>query len=145
MGSGPQEPRSLDSRFRDHGRWSYGINTDVLPPDGCGSEARQGCDRTILGNFWFYTAKRGREPPQAPLLLATKLYGDMTDYWPDEGKLSALSIRRALMQASSRHRPTSIDLYQGFTTSTKRPRGTDLARRWSGRESTGKILRGSMR
>ena len=44
-------------------------------------------------------------------VLATKLYGDMTDR-PNEGKLSALNIRRALDASLKRLQTDYIDLYQ---------------------------------
>ena len=44
-------------------------------------------------------------------MLATKLYGDMGD-WPNEGKLSALNIRRALDASLTRLQTDYIDLYQ---------------------------------
>ena len=44
-------------------------------------------------------------------MLATKLYGDMGD-WPNEGKLSALNIRRALDASLKRLQTDHIDLYQ---------------------------------
>ena len=44
-------------------------------------------------------------------VLATKLYGDMSD-WPNEGKLSALNIRRACDESLRRLRTDYIDLYQ---------------------------------
>ena len=44
-------------------------------------------------------------------MLATKLYGDMGD-WPNQGKLSALNIRRALDASLTRLQTDYIDLYQ---------------------------------
>ena len=44
-------------------------------------------------------------------MLATKLYGDMGD-WPNEGKLSALNIRRACDASLKRLQTDYIDLYQ---------------------------------
>ena len=44
-------------------------------------------------------------------MLATKLYGAMGD-WPNEGKLSALNIRRACDASLRRLRTDYIDLYQ---------------------------------
>ena len=44
-------------------------------------------------------------------MLATKLYGAMGD-WPNEGKLSALNIRRACEASLRRLRTDYIDLYQ---------------------------------
>jgi aryl-alcohol dehydrogenase-like predicted oxidoreductase len=44
-------------------------------------------------------------------VLATKLYGDMGD-WPNNGKLSALNIRRACDASLRRLQTDFIDLYQ---------------------------------
>ncbi len=44
-------------------------------------------------------------------MLATKVYGDM-DPWPNNGKLSALNIRRALDASLKRLQTDYIDLYQ---------------------------------
>ncbi len=45
------------------------------------------------------------------VVLATKLYGDMGD-WPNDGKLSALNIRRACDASLKRLQTDYIDLYQ---------------------------------
>ena len=44
-------------------------------------------------------------------MLATKLYGDMGE-WPNEGRLSALNIRRACDASLKRLQTDYIDLYQ---------------------------------
>ena len=44
-------------------------------------------------------------------MLATKLYGAMGD-WPNDGKLSALNIRRACDASLRRLQTDYIDLYQ---------------------------------
>src|SRR3954468_7270287 len=61
---------------------------------------------TILGD-WFASGGGRRERT----VLATKLYGDMGD-WPNDGKLSALNIRRACGASLSRLQTDYIDLYQ---------------------------------
>lgn len=71
-----------------------------------GGELGKGATETILGN-WFARGGGRREHT----VLATKLYGDMTG-WPNEGKLSALNIRRALDASLSRLQTDYIDLYQ---------------------------------
>ena len=45
------------------------------------------------------------------VVLATKVYGDMGD-WPNEGRLSALHIRKACDASLARLRTDYIDLYQ---------------------------------
>jgi aryl-alcohol dehydrogenase-like predicted oxidoreductase len=60
----------------------------------------------ILGRYF---AKGGARREKT--VLATKLYGEMGD-WPNEGKLSALNIRRALDASLRRLQTDYIDLYQ---------------------------------
>jgi aryl-alcohol dehydrogenase-like predicted oxidoreductase len=60
----------------------------------------------ILGRYF---AKGGSRREKT--VLATKLYGEMGD-WPNEGKLSALNIRRALDASLTRLQTDYIDLYQ---------------------------------
>ncbi len=55
---------------------------------------------------WFAQVAAG-----AKRLLGDKLYGEMGD-WPNEGKLSALNIRRALDASLKRLQTDYIDLYQ---------------------------------
>jgi aryl-alcohol dehydrogenase-like predicted oxidoreductase len=61
---------------------------------------------TIIGN-WFASGggRRGRT------VIATKVYGEMGN-WPNEGKLSALNIRRALDASLRRLQTEYVDLYQ---------------------------------
>ncbi|MDX6298134.1 MAG: hypothetical protein QOI51_1991 [Nocardioidaceae bacterium] len=66
----------------------------------------RGRTEEILGN-WFAQGDRRRERT----VLATKLYGDMGD-WPNNGKLSALNIRRACDASLRRLQTDFIDLYQ---------------------------------
>jgi aryl-alcohol dehydrogenase-like predicted oxidoreductase len=65
-----------------------------------------GATEQIIGR-WFAQGGGRRERT----VLATKLYGAMGD-WPNEGKLSALNIRRALDASLSRLQTDHIDLYQ---------------------------------
>src|SRR5882762_5864950 len=60
----------------------------------------------IIGN-WFAQGDGRRERT----VLATKLYGATGD-WPNEGKLSALNIRRACDASLQRLQTDYIDLYQ---------------------------------
>jgi aryl-alcohol dehydrogenase-like predicted oxidoreductase len=56
---------------------------------------------------WFAQGGNRREKT----VLATKLYGAMGE-WPNEGKLSALNIRRALDASLQRLKTDYVDLYQ---------------------------------
>ncbi len=71
-----------------------------------GQDKGKGATETIVGN-WFAQGGGRREKT----VLATKLYGDMGD-WPNEGRLSALNIRRALDASLTRLQTDHIDLYQ---------------------------------
>jgi aryl-alcohol dehydrogenase-like predicted oxidoreductase len=65
-----------------------------------------GRTETIVGN-WFAQGGGRRERT----VIATKLYGSMSE-WPNDGKLSALNIRRALDASLQRLQTDYIDLYQ---------------------------------
>src|SRR5580700_7814318 len=69
-------------------------------------ESHAGWTEEIVGD-WFAKGGGRREKT----VLATKLYGDM-DTWPNEGKLSALNIRRACDASLRRLGTEYIDLYQ---------------------------------
>jgi aryl-alcohol dehydrogenase-like predicted oxidoreductase len=66
----------------------------------------RGLTERIVGD-WFSLGGGRRERT----VLATKLYGDMGD-WPNDGKLSALNIRRACDASLARLQTDYIDLYQ---------------------------------
>ena len=66
----------------------------------------KGRTEEILGS-WFAQGDGRRERT----VLATKLYGDMSE-WPNDGKLSALNIRRACEASLRRMQTDHIDLYQ---------------------------------
>jgi aryl-alcohol dehydrogenase-like predicted oxidoreductase len=68
--------------------------------------SHSGWTEEILGD-WFATGGGRREKT----VLATKLYGNMSD-WPNDGKLSALNIRRACEASLRRLQTDYIDLYQ---------------------------------
>ena len=80
----------------------------MSPPGQVGSndEAHVGWTEEIIGD-WFAQGGGRRERT----VLATKVYGAMTD-WPNDGKLSALSIRRACDDSLRRLQTDYIDLYQ---------------------------------
>jgi aryl-alcohol dehydrogenase-like predicted oxidoreductase len=66
----------------------------------------KGQTESIVGN-WFSRGDGRRERT----VIATKLYGDMGE-WPNDGKLSALNIRRACEASLKRLQTDYIDLYQ---------------------------------
>ncbi len=66
----------------------------------------KGLTERIIGD-WFAQGGGRRERT----VLATKLYGDMGD-WPNDGKLSALNIRRACDASLARMKTDYIDLFQ---------------------------------
>ncbi|WP_323959470.1 aldo/keto reductase [Arthrobacter sp. JZ12] len=68
--------------------------------------ANKGRTEAIIGR-WFAKGGGRREKT----VLATKLYGDMSE-WPNDGRLSALNIRRALDASLRRLQTDYIDLYQ---------------------------------
>ncbi|MFM9920426.1 aldo/keto reductase [Lacisediminihabitans sp. H27-G8] len=104
MNFGPQTTESDSFAIMDSAQ-EYGINF-FDTANVYGGELGRGTTETILGN-WFEQGNGRREHT----VLATKLYGDMTQ-WPNEGKLSALNIRRALDASLSRLKADYIDLYQ---------------------------------
>jgi aryl-alcohol dehydrogenase-like predicted oxidoreductase len=71
-----------------------------------GQSKGRGATEEIVGR-WFAQGGERREKT----VLATKLYGDMGD-WPNEGRLSALNIRRACEASLRRLQTDYIDLYQ---------------------------------
>ncbi|MET3205945.1 aldo/keto reductase [Pseudarthrobacter sp. S3] len=71
-----------------------------------GGSGHRGWTEDIIGR-WF--AKGGERRERT--VLATKLYGTMTDR-PNESKLSALNIRRALDASLKRLQTDYIDVYQ---------------------------------
>jgi len=71
-----------------------------------GRSKGRGATEEIVGR-WFAQGGGRREKT----VLATKLYGDMGE-WPNEGRLSALNIRRACEVSLRRLQTDYIDLYQ---------------------------------
>ncbi len=65
-----------------------------------------GVTESLIGE-WFAQGGQRRHKT----VLATKLYGAMGE-WPNEGKLSALNIRRALDASLKRLQTDYVDLYQ---------------------------------
>jgi aryl-alcohol dehydrogenase-like predicted oxidoreductase len=75
--------------------------------NGYGRAIYPGRTEEIIGE-WFAKDPANRHKT----VLATKVYGDMGDGWPNEGKLSALNIRRALDASLKRLQTDYVDLYQ---------------------------------
>jgi aryl-alcohol dehydrogenase-like predicted oxidoreductase len=116
MNFGPLTPPAEAHAIMDHAH-EIGINffdtanrygSAQGPPGQVGqsSEAHAGWTEEIIGE-WFAGGGGRRERT----VLGTKLYGPMGD-WPNEGKLSALNIRRACDASLRRLRTDYIDLYQ---------------------------------
>ena len=80
----------------------YGINFF----DTANVYGDKGGTEQIVGR-WFAQGGERRERT----VLATKVYGDMTE-WPNNGKLSALNIRRALDASLKRLQTDYVDVYQ---------------------------------
>jgi NDP-hexose C3-ketoreductase / dTDP-4-oxo-2-deoxy-alpha-D-pentos-2-ene 2,3-reductase len=98
-----------------------------------GRSKGRGATEEIVGR-WFAQGGGRREK----VVLATKLYGDMGD-WPNEGRLSALNIRRACDASLKRLQTDYIDLYQMHHID----RGTGWDEIWEAMEvlrAQGKIL-----
>jgi aryl-alcohol dehydrogenase-like predicted oxidoreductase len=71
-----------------------------------GQHKGRGTTEEILGRYFAQGGERREKT-----VLATKVYGNMTDY-PNDGKLSALNIRRALDASLKRLQTDYVDLYQ---------------------------------
>jgi NDP-hexose C3-ketoreductase / dTDP-4-oxo-2-deoxy-alpha-D-pentos-2-ene 2,3-reductase len=95
-----EESHAIMDRAHEHG-----INFfDTANVYGWGEN--RGRTESIIGN-WFSRGGGRRERT----VLATKLYGDMGE-WPNEGRLSALNIKRACDASLRRLQTDYIDLYQ---------------------------------
>jgi aryl-alcohol dehydrogenase-like predicted oxidoreductase len=104
MNFGPQTDEPAAHAIMDSAQ-EAGINFFDTANVYGGTEHR-GWTEEILGR-WFAKGGERREKT----VLATKLYGDMTDL-PNDGKLSARNIRRALDASLKRLQTDHIDLYQ---------------------------------
>jgi aryl-alcohol dehydrogenase-like predicted oxidoreductase len=104
MNFGPEtdEPTSFAIMDRAH---EVGINF-FDSANVYGRSKGRGATEQIVGR-WFAQGNGRRDRT----VLATKLYGDMGD-WPNEGRLSALNIRRACDASLRRLQTDYIDLYQ---------------------------------
>ncbi|KQV06565.1 aldo/keto reductase [Leifsonia sp. Root112D2] len=104
MNFGPQT-ETADSHSIMDAALEHGINY-FDTANVYGGRLGRGITEEIVGD-WFAQGGERRER----VVLATKLYGDMTD-WPNNGKLSALNIRRALDASLKRLKTDHIDIYQ---------------------------------
>ncbi len=143
MNFGPLTPPDEAHAIMDHAH-ELGINffdtaNRYGRPDGPPGQAaakptgHAGWTEEIIGD-WFSAGGGRRERT----VLATKLYGEMGS-WPNEGKLSALNIRRACDASLKRLRTDYIDLYQMHHVD----RGTPWEEIWQAMEvlvAQGKIL-----
>lgn len=104
MNFGEQATESDSHEIMDsaHG---HGINY-FDTANSYGDSLGPGATEKIIGN-WF--AKGGQRRERT--VLATKVYGDMSE-WPNDAKLSALNIRRALDASLTRLKTDYIDVYQ---------------------------------
>jgi aryl-alcohol dehydrogenase-like predicted oxidoreductase len=104
MNFGPQteEPDSFAIMDRAH---DLGINF-FDTANVYGQTKGRGATEQIVGR-WLSQGDGRRERT----VLATKLYGDMAE-WPNEGRLSALNIRRACDASLQRLQTDYIDVYQ---------------------------------
>jgi aryl-alcohol dehydrogenase-like predicted oxidoreductase len=104
MNFGPvtTEPDSFTIMDRAH---EHGINF-FDTANVYGWRKGEGVTEQIIGR-WFAQGGDRRERT----VIATKLYGDMGD-WPNDGRLSALNIRRACDASLRRLQTDHIDLYQ---------------------------------
>jgi aryl-alcohol dehydrogenase-like predicted oxidoreductase len=104
MNFGPHT-EELDAHAIMDAAHGYGINYfDTANVYGWGEN--KGRTEEIIGS-WFAQGGERRERT----VLATKLYGDMST-WPNDSKLSALNIRRALDASLRRLQTDYVDIYQ---------------------------------
>jgi len=104
MNFGVVTEQSDSHAIMDHAH-EQGINFfDTANVYGWGDN--RGLTEKIIGD-WFALGNGRRERT----VIATKLYGEMGS-WPNEGKLSALNIRRACDASLARMQTDYIDVYQ---------------------------------
>jgi aryl-alcohol dehydrogenase-like predicted oxidoreductase len=131
MNFGPQTDQETSYQIMDAAH-DYGINF-FDTANRYGGPDHPGRTESILGS-WFAQGGGRRERT----VLATKVYGSMCD-WPNEGKLSALNLRRALDASLKRLQTDYVDLYQFHHVD----RGTPWEEIWQAMEvavTAGKVL-----
>jgi aryl-alcohol dehydrogenase-like predicted oxidoreductase len=104
MNFGPETSEEDSRAIMDHAL-DEGVNF-LDTANVYGWRKGEGVTEQIVGR-WFDQGGGRREQ----VVIATKLYGSMGD-WPNQGKLSALNIRRACEGSLRRLRTDHIDLYQ---------------------------------
>ena len=104
MNFGPHTSEADSHAIMDAGH-DKGINF-YDTANGYGGPDHKGRTEEIIGR-WFAKGEGRRERT----VLATKVYGDMGT-WPNEGRLSALNIRRGLDASLKRLQTDYVDLYQ---------------------------------
>ncbi|WP_120338873.1 aldo/keto reductase [Cryobacterium soli] len=104
MNFGPETDEPTSFGIMDAAR-SAGINF-FDTANVYGSKLGRGATESILGR-WFAQGGARREDT----VLATKVYGTMSER-PNDGKLSALNIRRSLDESLKRLQTDHIDLFQ---------------------------------
>lgn len=104
MNFGPTTPEPEAAAIMDRAL-EHGLNF-FDTADVYGSKPGEGVTEQILGR-WFAQGGGRRER----VVLATKVYGSMGT-WPNDGRLSALHIKRACEGSLRRMKVDHIDLYQ---------------------------------
>src|SRR5450631_2586200 len=104
MNFGPEATEEVSHAIMDRAL-EHGINF-FDTANVYGWRKGEGVTEQIIGR-WFAQGGDRRECT----VIATKLYGDMGD-WPNDGRLSALNIRRACDASLGRLQTDHIDLYQ---------------------------------
>jgi aryl-alcohol dehydrogenase-like predicted oxidoreductase len=104
MNFGPQTSEEDSFAVMDRAH-EHGINF-FDTADVYGWKKGEGITEQIIGR-WFAQGDNRREKT----VLATKLYGEMGD-WPNQSRVSALSIKRACEASLRRMQTDYIDLYQ---------------------------------
>jgi aryl-alcohol dehydrogenase-like predicted oxidoreductase len=104
MNFGPETSEEDSHAIMDRAH-EHGINF-FDTANAYGRAVSMGFTEEIIGR-WFMSGGDRREKT----VLATKLYGQMGE-WPNEGRLSALNIRRAADASLRRLQTDYIDLYQ---------------------------------
>ena len=104
MNFGPETSEEESHRIMDRAL-EHGLNF-FDTANVYGWKKGEGVTEAIIGR-WFAQGGGRREKT----VLATKLYGDMSD-WPNDGKLSARNIRLACDASLRRMQTDFIDLYQ---------------------------------